>query len=112
MKNAKELRKEFLQNSSMVFDEIKARTLGRKSPHPNADEPFLKMYWDALVPIIHAADDIQKLKATSTGDIIKLLGKGKITIQESLLLMELIKGRAEVDLAPALLAELKKINKK
>ena len=52
--------------------------------------------WDALVPMMHKAGDLVHMNAQSTKDVTAALAAGKITVQEAIQLINLVKVSADI----------------
>ncbi len=67
--NIIQLRQQFLEDGLPVFEEVRARTLGKQSSCPAADGKMLIEYWKVLTEMIKQADDPVQVKGLSEGSI-------------------------------------------
>ena len=65
--------------------------------------------WYLLKEIISRASDLDTINAKSTSEIITLLGKGKISIDEAIKLMKLLQTKQDIDELPKLIAAMEKL---
>ena len=105
--NSKELRHYFLKQGKDLIDLQLDYSRKFKSISQAQKQAF-----DVLGKILVETSDLQKINAGSTQQVILLLGKGKVSVDEALKLMELLRTQQEVELAPEMLKQLKKLNKK
>ncbi len=107
--SAKKLRKIFLKKAPDVMERMMEDAgYHRKTSLSPAEEEI----WELVKDCIKKEQDLESIQATSTESIVALLGKGKISVNEAIQLMELLRTQQEVDLAPELLKQMKKLNKK
>ena len=104
------LRRQLLASSSQVIDEVIARGTGKPRDHRIEDKD-LNRVWDAVVPILQQAGDYRKIEASSCADVIKALASGKVTVDESLKLMTMLRTQLEAEVLPALEAKLAAMEK-
>jgi len=113
MSTATRIRKDFLQDSAEVLDEIRRRMLGKKSKFPSADGDFLLKYWDAIIPILQQADDPTPLAKLTDGDItqrvdavLEEVASGDITPNEGKKLIGLLQAGFDITELPKLIEKL------
>ncbi|MFC1665398.1 hypothetical protein ACFL17_07190 [Pseudomonadota bacterium] len=111
--NARELRKQFLEDSGPALEEIRCRMLGMKSKYPAADGDFLIEYWKAIVPILHKAEDPTPMTKLTDGDIsqrvdniLEEVAQGNITTDEGKRLMALLQAGFDITELPKLISAL------
>jgi len=102
------LRKSFLEMASPLLEEYVNASLG-KGTLSSKDGTARAEVWDLLRDIIVQADDTQKIRTSTTADIIKLLKRGKISIKEAKELMSILKDEYEITQAPELMAKLEEL---
>ncbi len=105
-KNAKQARICFLENASTI---IKDQLYLAKNDTKLS--PGQRQLFDTLSKMIVAESDMEKIKTKSSADILELLGKGKVSVAQAVQLMELMKGKAEIDLSEDLMEKLDKLKK-
>ena len=111
---AQELRNTLLENcESLVKHKICCAT-GEQSPLNIAlvDEKAVDDIWKAIVPIIQSTSDVFIYDAKSTNDIIMLLGRGKISINDAIKLMSLLQAKQDIEELPKLVEALQTIESK
>ena len=107
----KDIRRNFLNDSEGALAEIRARMLGTQSPYPASDGKFLQEYWKAIVPMIQASSDMEKLNAHSVDSVITMLAEGKIDPDVALKLMDLLKVKQDIEELPKLREAIENLNK-
>ncbi len=101
-----ELRKKFLNEyGGFLLDEYGAVVKGTATFASLLTKPREDM-WDLLKDIISKASDVDRLTAKSTSEVIHLLGKGKVSIDQAMKLMELLKVEQEIKELPRLMKQL------
>ena len=104
---AKDMRNHLLSERAVWVIKYKlARACGDTVKQESVDEFYLKEIWDAIVPMIHRLNDIEEIKADTASDVLSLLAKGKVTIDEALKLMALMQEKQNIEELPALIAAL------
>lgn len=105
-----QLRVKLLESSAQVIDEVIARGTGKPRDHRIEDKD-LNRVWDAVVPILQQVGDHRKIEASSCADVIKALSAGKVSVDEALKLMTMLRTQAESEVLPALEAKLAAMEK-
>ena len=72
----------------------------------NVDKDARKIVMDAIIPMLQAAGDTQKIEAGTTAQIINMLSEGAITIQEAKSLMEVINVQTNIESMKELVAKM------
>ncbi len=108
---ANKIRKKFMRDIAPQVLDLYAKQLSGDST-PSKDPHTLNRMWECVQEIILKEGDIRKLEISTTKDILLLLKQGKVSIGDSKELMEMLGRRTEVDVAPELLKQLQKLNKK
>ena len=104
---AKDMRNHLLSDRAVwVIKYRLARATGDTADDHNVDAFLQKEVWDAIVPMIHKLNDIEEIKADTASDVLSLLAKGKITIDDALKLMALMQEKQNIEELPALIAAL------
>jgi len=118
MVNAKEVRAMLLSGCTPIIEDVLKLATGDKnksdpsSPNSNVNDNARKIVMDAIIPMLQSAGDIQKLRATSTGDIFKMLKDEKITISEADHLMSMLHKDFEMNSLPELMERFESLQEK
>ena len=93
---ARELRQEFLQKARPLLDQyINAAVHGKKLKSVDGD--CREAVWDTLQRAILAENDVHKVRVRQQGDVLKLIEKGKVSIQDGLQLMQVLRAGSEME---------------
>ncbi len=102
-----ELRDLFINGAEFVIkSELKASNGTKPLDLKSVDIPSYLRVWEVAKEIILNADNLKKIDAQSTKDVTTALSKGKITADEALKLMSMLKLEYEVSELPLLLDRL------
>ncbi len=98
IKNAKDLRNEFLKDAEKIVDRIKRAYTDRtgEAQLTSQEEVVMKQIWPTLEKIILSVEDTFKLDAKNQADVIRLVGEGKMSVEDGVKFMALLKLGAEV----------------
>lgn len=104
-----QIRQAMLDRAPAVIDEILNRAIsGKRNLYCNETE--LYKVWDAVVPMIQQVGDHRKIEAQTCADVIKALGKGQVTVDEALKLMQMLRIQSESELLPEIANKLDAMN--
>ncbi|RLI66173.1 MAG: hypothetical protein DRO88_02585 [Promethearchaeia archaeon] len=81
----------------MLEDEDEAVKAGLPRGYVNFDHTKLEQIVSMVEPLLKDAQATRKIEAQSSKDIIKLISQGKISLDEAIKLMSLMKIKLEVD---------------
>jgi len=81
----------------MLEDEDEAVKAGLPRGYVNFDHTKLEQIVSMVEPLLKDAQATRKIEAQSSKDIIKLIAQGKISLDEAIKLMSLMKIKLEVD---------------
>jgi hypothetical protein len=110
MKTPSEIRANFLKKAEPLIDEYVGASLGKSQLSSN-DATARSEVWSLLRDILVNADDLKKVSASNTKSVLRLLRRGKITIDEAERLMRIMQTDFEVTELPALLEKFESLNK-
>ncbi len=98
IKDAKGLREEFLKDAEKIVDRIKKAYTDRtgEAQLTSQEETVMKQIWPTLEKIILSVEDTYKLDAKNQADVIRLVGEGKMSVEDGVKFMALLKLGAEV----------------
>ena len=94
--NAKEMRKQFLSQASGIVGTVLAKARG-EPVHTDIDNAAQISIFNAVVPMLQAAGDTQKIEAESTGSIIECLKQGTLTFTEAKELMQMLSVQSDIE---------------
>ncbi len=80
----------------VIEDEDKARELGLPDNWHTYDHTELNKIVDMVKPMLKDAQSTRKIEAQSSFQVIQLLEKGAISIEDAMKLMNLLKSKVEV----------------
>ena len=111
---AQDLRTTLLESCNMLIRHKVCLAIGEKSPLNIAlvDTKAVDDVWKAIVPIMQSTSDVFVYDAKSTNDIIMLLGRGKISINDATRLMSLLQTKQDIDDLPKLIEALQSAESK
>ena len=92
------------------FEELES--LGVPGDYFDYDHDTLNNIIDLVRPLLKNVSLLRKIDAQNASDVLRLLGTGKISIDDSLKLMNLLKGKSEIDeiaLKNSLISDLKSL---
>ncbi len=106
--NAQTLRKKFLdENAEYILEQYTSVLRGGEYEARNAKA--MTQAVDMMLDLIMTAKDTDKIAVKTTAEVVALLGKGKISIEQALRLMELLKAEQEIHELPKLMEQLEKL---
>lgn len=103
-----EIRKEFLEESKSVLDLIFKIINNPNEQYTLHQQSTVEMIWPTISKLLITASDIDKIDVEKAGDVIDLLKKGKISVNDAKDLISLFLDQAESDLANELEKQLSK----
>lgn len=112
---AREAREMLLSGCAPIIEDLIICATGKKQKdHPerkrvNVDSKARETVMDAIIPMIQQAGDVQRIRATSTADVLKLIRRGKVTIQEAKELMLIMATDFEVTEIPKMMERIEEI---
>ncbi len=110
--NDVELRDLFIKGAEFVINsELEAANGTRQLDLKDVDIPSYLRVWDVAKVIILNANNLKKIEAKSASDITNALSKGKISADDAVKLMTMLKLKSDVEELPKLLDQLSEIKK-
>ena len=109
---ASKLRGKFVEQAEFILDKYIELAKDDSEEHRTESIKAQNRIFDALVPMLQSAGDVQRIRAGSTGDIFNLLKRGKITVAEAERLMSMLHKDFEMTALPELMAQFEELNKK
>jgi len=106
------LRQKFLDMAPTIMDKI---YLAYTSPqHPREtlsamEKQYMDYAWPTLHTIITTAGDILKIKANTAQDVVKAMGRGKITPEEAEKMLKVFETEQELGLLPDIARQLQEL---
>lgn len=104
-----DLRAEFLREAKPVMDAYIDVACGNGAMKGNKE--IYGKVWDVLSQVILQADDMRIIHVRSNADILKLLRRGKITVDEAERLMSVMQKMFEMEQLPELLEKFESLQK-
>ena len=110
--NAKEARARLLSGSSILINDMLVLATGSPNPEVengpriNVDPKARVAVFDAIIPMIQQAGDIQKVEAESTQDVIGLIKDGLVTFTEARDLMQMLSTKSDIEDMKVLLEKM------
>jgi len=110
--NSNDLKNKLLNNSDKVMDKLLYLLSGKDDAVIN---PWEREAINTLYPTLHNimvnTADLKKISAESTKDITGALCRGKISVDEALKLMSVLKVKSDIEDLPDMLAKLTELKK-
>ena len=101
---ARDMRNQLLCDKTLQVIKYKVnRACGDWPANPAMDEKNMDDIWRAVIPMIQALSDIEVYGARNAKDVLDLLAKGDISIDDSIKLMHVMKGEQELSELPKLI---------
>ena len=110
--NTQHHRKIFVELAGEIMHMKLLRAVGRPMTgkmidrYKHMDDSRHDYYVDELIKEIHKLTDLEKMEVKNSGDVLKLLGQGAITIIDAKELIGILHQQVEMDELPKLLAAL------
>jgi hypothetical protein len=97
---AREAREQLLQYAPELIRMKGEAAIGKLSPDKTAlahcDPKQTEMVWQAIVPMLQAQNDICKVQAQNGAEVLALIGKGAVTLQEAVFLMQVLRAESDI----------------
>ena len=114
IRTAKEARSKFIEHAVPIMENYILVARGEnptiKSAHGTQSEEKQKRIFDALMPMLQAAGDAQKIEVGTTASIIEMLKQGTLTFLEAKQLMDMLSIKSDMDDVKKLLEAVNQMN--
>ena len=100
MNDLRKARDNFILEASLILEHHLKRATGQADilDIAECDPKNHSVFMNRLLDMIEPLQDIQKIDAQNTAEVLKLLSTGKISIDECLKLMDVLVQKANVDM--------------
>ena len=111
---AKEARAQLLSGSGPIIKSLLRDATGERNEenggYYNVDKQARKIVLDAIIPMLQAAGDTQKIEASTAADVVRLLGEGLLTFIEARELMNMLSTKSDIEDMKLLLEKMEALS--
>jgi hypothetical protein len=109
--SAELIRKKFIEDCALkLLDEYIAIVLGEKDQFTSKSAYHVASALGIIEQLILKASDLTNIEAATVGDIVKAIGKGKMSLDDGMKFMSVLQTKQNIEELPQLLEAIQKLN--
>ncbi len=108
--SGKDVRSRFLIRAVNIMEQYIDDAVNDDPAHRTQRNGAQAKIFDALIPVIQSAGDVQKIEAGNTSDVLALLREGIVTFTEARDLMQMLSTKSDIEDMKILLEKMEALS--